>query len=133
MLEFIKWGCKSALALGINLALLTVWVDIAGVAPEFAVFINMAAIPPVMYLVTDRWVFSGRASPTSFRGHVKQFVGMYSANGISKAGNYVLYLALIWLSVPYQLAWAIGAIVMFVLSFGLNRRWWAALSESQPA
>jgi len=36
----VRWGVKSTVALGANVALLTVWVDGLGVPPELAVLIN---------------------------------------------------------------------------------------------
>lgn len=131
--EWVRWGLKSGAALAINVALLTVWVEIGGIEPEWAALLNAAIIPPAMYAVVDRWVFSNRESPESLRGHIRQFVGMYTANSVAKIGNYGIYLTLIWASVPYQAAWVIGAVIMFLVSFGLNRRWWAALADSQPA
>jgi putative flippase GtrA len=118
-------GLKSALALGINVALLTVWVELLSVPAELAAVVNAALIPPFMYVVTDRWVFSDAGSPTSLRGHVKQFAGMYAANSSAKVGNYAIFVVLInFTMVSYQAAWVIGAVVMFVGSFLLNRHWW---------
>lgn len=123
--EIVRWGLKSGAALGLNVALLTVWVDGVSLAPALAAPLNAALIPPVMYLVTDRWVFSERASPGSLAGHARQFGGMYLANSSAKVGNYLIYLALIHLaSIPYQVAWVVGAVVMFLASFGLNRELW---------
>lgn len=123
--EVVRWGAKSAVALGLNVALLTVWVDGVGVPAALAAPLNAVLIPPAMYVVVDRWVFAERGSPDSLRGHAKQFAGMYAANSSAKVGNYLIYLGLVELTpTPYQIAWVVGAVVMFVTSFGLNRELW---------
>lgn len=123
--QAIRWGIKSIGGLITNLFLLTLWVDGFGAPPQFAIFVNWFLIALGGYAVADRWVFQDHESPSSIFGHMKQLFAMQGIMSISKAINYVLYVLLMGFGVPYQLAWAIGAVATFLLSFGGNREVWA--------
>lgn len=129
--ELTKWGLKSTAALGANLALLTIWVDHAGIPPELAVLINIPLITSVAYIVTDKWVFSRHESPSGLRGHVRQYVGMQAVNMSGKLVNYLLYVILLRY-IDYRLAWVVGAITVFLYTFAGNQRWWARITTADP-
>lgn len=123
--EFVRWGLKSGVGLGINLALLTVWVDGIGIPPQVAIFINWALLSVYGYVVTHRWVFAETKSLSGLRDHARQWLGMQGILAGGKAINYVVYVALIWVGLDYRVGWVLGAVVGLVVSFGGNRRWWA--------
>jgi putative flippase GtrA len=127
--QFLRWGCKSALALALNLAILTLWVEVAGIPAEIAVLINWVMITIPMYVVTDRWVFSDEPSPGTLRGHVGRYVELEMVKGASKVGNYVIFVVVLRLGVVYQAAWAIGAVVMFLATFVGGRWLWTNRSS----
>lgn len=124
LVELVKWGGKSALGLGLNLALLTGWVELADIRPEVAVLVNWLLVTTAMYVVTDRWVYSARPSPASLRGHARRYVELELVKGASKLGNYAIFLALLEVGVVYQASWAIGAVAMFGLTFVSSRYLW---------
>lgn len=127
--EFVRWGIKSSVGLGINLALLTVWVDGVGIRPEFAIWINWALLSVYGYVVTQRWVFDETKSINGVRGHARQFLGMQGILGVGKAINYVVFVALIWVGLDYRVGWVLGAVVGLVVNFGGNRAWWTSTDE----
>lgn len=121
--ESIRYFIQSVAGLLVGLALLTLWVDGAGIAPQLAVFINWALLGVVNCAVLDRWVFDDADPATTLRGFANRFVGMQAAMISSKGVNYVIYVVLIEVGIFYQGAWVVGAGVSFVMSFILNRRW----------
>lgn len=122
--EFVRWGLKSGVGLGVNLALLTVWVDGVGIRPELAIWINWALLSVYGYLVTKWWVFDDTVTIDGAREHVRQWLGMQGILAGGKLVNYVVYVALIWIGLDYRVGWVLGAVVGLAVSFGGNRRWW---------
>lgn len=120
-----KWGLKSVGGLAVNVALLTLWVDYVGLSPALAIIPNFIIISAVGYTVTNHWIFADGVTPTTLRGHATQYTGMQAANLVGKAANYLLYLLLLPL-VAYQVAWVVGAVVTFGVTFSLNRWWWTS-------
>lgn len=129
--ELIRWAVKSGIGLGVNLALLTVWVDSLGVPPQVAIFFNGALLSVYGYLVTMWWVFNDTKQIGSVRGHVKQFLGMQGILAGGKIVNYLIYVALIWVGIDYRVSWVLGALVGLVVSFGGNRTWWTGVSQTR--
>jgi len=121
----VRWGVKSVGGLLVNLALLTVWVDVVGLSPALAIVPNYAILSVAGYVVTDRWVYPEGLSPGTWRGHGRQYVGQQVAMLLSKGINFVLYLVLLPV-VEYRVAWVLGAVVSVVLTFSLTRWWWEA-------
>jgi len=121
--QSVKWGLKAVGGLAANIVLLTFWVDYVGLAAWAAIIPNFLLISAVGYTVTNRWIFPDGVSPSTFRGHVRQYAGMQAANLAGKAGNYAVYLVLLPV-VDYRAAWVVGAAVTFALTFGLNKLWW---------
>lgn len=122
--EFVRWGMKSGLGLGINLVLLTVWVEKAGIRPEYAIFINWVLLSVYGYLITHHWVFKDTKELTAPLDHVRQYVGMQGILAGSKVLNYAIYVLLIHVGLDYRASWVVGAGVAVLASFGLNREWW---------
>lgn len=121
--SLIKWGLKAVGGLALNVLLLTFWVEIAGLNEALAIVPNFLIISTLGYTVTNRWIWPDGISPTTARGHARQYAGMQAANGIGKAANFGVYLVMLsW--VPYQAAWILGAVLTFTLTFALNRWWW---------
>jgi len=120
--ELVRYGIKAVGGLVVGLALLTVWVDIVGIPPAIAALVNMAVLGVVGTLVMDRWVYQSAPTAITLRGFLRRLVGAQVAVLSSKGVNYVVYVGLLAL-VPYQLAWFIGALVSFGLSFVLTRGW----------
>lgn len=131
--EPIAWGLKSVGGLLLNLALLTVWVESGLLSAELAIFPNWLLISVLGYLFTDRVVFTDGSSPVGWLATGRRYLSMQGVMAVSKALNYGIYVALLWLDVPYQLAWAIGAVVTFGVSFIGNRFLWTRTIKSQDA
>lgn len=129
--ETVRWGVKSVGGLAANLALLTVWVELAGVPAEYAVALNWLLISVAGYVVTDRWVFQAAETPGGVRANLRRYLGMQSVMALSKGVNYALYLALLWAGVEYHVAWVAGAVVVFVVTFAGNRLLWHGLEIPQ--
>lgn len=126
--EMIRYGLKSAGGLAANLVLLTVLVDGIGVPPEIAALVSIAVLSVVGYLVMDRWVYAAGDS-ASGAGHVWRWLKLRAVMLSGKGLNYVLYLALLGVeirgvAVPYQVAWIIGAGVVFAWTFVGTRYLW---------
>jgi putative flippase GtrA len=124
--ETVRWGVKSGGGLVINLALLTVWVDGAGIPAEIAVGINWLLLSVYGYLIADGWVFGDAASATSLRGHITRWASLQAVMAGSKAANYTLYLGGLWLGVDYRLSWAGGALIVFCVSFAGGKGIWTS-------
>jgi putative flippase GtrA len=121
--DIIKWGLKAAGGLAANIVLLTLWVDAVGLPPSLAIAPNFVLISATGYTVADRWIWPEGVSPTTWRGHARQYVGMQTANMAGKVANYLVYLVLLPV-VAYQVAWVVGAVATFMLTFAANRWWW---------
>jgi len=122
--SLIRWGGKAVGGLAANLALLTVWVDGLGWPPELAVLLNWLLISVAGYWVTDRWVYPDGRSPSGVRANLRRYLGLESVMLASKAVNYGIYLALLYVSVEYRIAWVVGAVVTFALSYVGSRLLW---------
>lgn len=122
--ELVAWGVKSVGGLALNLALLTVWVDGLGVSPELAIFPNWVLISVLGYVFTDRVVFPDGVSPVGYVATLRRYLGMQSVMLLSKGINYGIYVALLWFDIDYRVAWAIGAVVTFSVSFAGTQTLW---------
>lgn len=122
--QVVRWGIKSVGGLLANLGLLTVWVEYLAIPPEFAVGINWLLISLVGYVVTDKWVFGESESPTGPLAIAKQYLGMQSVMTVGKLLNYAIYVGLIHIGNDYRVAWASGAVVVFIATFLGNRYLW---------
>lgn len=131
--EVMAWGLKSVGGLVLNLALLTVWVDYVGLAAELAIFPNWLLISLLGYVFTDRVVFPSAESPVGWIAKGRRYIGMQSVMALSKALNYGIYVVLLWVNVEYRIAWVIGAVVTFSISFLGNRRLWTRSIKSGDA
>lgn len=128
--SFIKWGLKAVGGLALNVALLTVWVDVVGLNEVLAIVPNFVIISTLGYTITNRWIWPDGVSPTSPRGHARQYLGMQAANFAGKAANFAIYILLLaW--VPYQVAWVLGAVLTFTVTFLLNQWWWDGRRNSE--
>lgn len=116
-----RWGLKALGGLGANLAMLAAWVELAGLHPAIAVLINWVVLSIIGYTITEKWVFRQR-DPTE--SHAKRYLGLQGVMVGSKAINYVLYVGLLALGVPYLLAWVLGAGASFLLSYGGAKSLW---------
>lgn len=123
MRSLVRWGVKSVGGLAANLVLLTLWVDGVGIGPALALPVNFVLISAASYVVTDRWVFADGVTPDSWRAHARQWAGTEAAMLAGKAANYVIYLVLLPFE-DYRVAWVVGAVATFLLTYGLNQWWW---------
>lgn len=121
--QAVRYGVKAVGGLAANIALLTVWVDYVGLHPAVAIVPNFVIISAAGYAVMNRWVFPGGVTPTTWTGHATQYAGTQAANVGGKLANYLAYLILLPVA-EYRLAWIIGAVGTFALTFGLNKWWW---------
>lgn len=120
----IRYFAQALAGLLVGLALLTLWVEWGGLRPEVAVLVNWVVMGLASCAVLDRWVFPSPAATTP-RAFARRFVGYQAAMLTGKGLNYVVFVALVWTGVLYQLAWVGGAALSFVVSLALNRRWFA--------
>lgn len=132
MRQIIKYACSSVGGLLANLALLTVWVDGAGIPAEYAVFINFVLISAASYGVANFWIFADGVSPSTLRGHAKQWVGMETGMFVGKAANYAIYIVLLPI-LDYRIAWTVGAVATFAVTFTLNKLWWERGAAATPS
>lgn len=127
--QLCLWAGKALGGLAANLVLLTLWVDGLGVGPAVAVFPNFVLISLASYGLANRYIFPEGVTPESLRGHAIQYAGMQAATLTGKVANYALYLVLLP-RVDYRLAWVVGAVATFLLTFALNRAWWSRSTVS---
>lgn len=130
LVSLTKWGLKSVGGLALNVVLLTVWVEYGGLSPAIAIVPNFLIISALGYTVTNKWIWPSGVTPSGLRAHARQYLGMQAANGAGKAANYAIYLALIP-HAQYQLAWVTGAILTFLVTFGLNQWWWTTRQSAR--
>lgn len=129
--EMWRFGVKGVGGLAANLALMTVFVEWAGIPPQFAVIISAVVLMLVGYQVVNRWVFGDHDGPDNLKAHLKRSLTFYAVQWGGKAVNYVIFIGLLD-RVPYQAAWTIGAVSVFFVTFGANRWVWtrSAIAES---
>lgn len=120
----VKFGVKGGAGLLVNLALLTLVVEFTPVPESLAIFVAWAITLVPGYVATDKWVFAVFPSPDGVGSHAHRGGLFYGVMWSGKALNYAIYLGLLYLAVPYQAAWAIGAVVVFPLTFGVNYACW---------
>lgn len=124
LLAFVKFGIKGVAGLGTTLLLLTLFVEVGGIAERYAIIAAWAIKVVPGYLATDKWVFSALPSPDGLASHGQRGVVMYAIQWGGKAVNYGIYVALLELGIVYQGAWTVGAIVVFPLIFATNYVVW---------
>lgn len=129
--EAVRWAVKSGIGLSINLALLTVWVEWAGIPPQVAIFINWALLSGYGYVVTRHWVFEDTVELDGLRDHVRQYLGMQGILAGGKVVNYLAFVALIAVGLDYRVSWVLGALLGLAISFGGNRKWWTSQPKLQ--
>lgn len=127
--EGVRWLVKAGAGFAVGMVLLTLWVEVVGIRPELAALANHALISVAAYLVTDTWVFQSHQSPVGLRGHARQYLSYQAVMLSSKAGNYLIFVALVWLGMHYLIAWTVGAIAMVSLSFVGNKAAWSHVPE----
>lgn len=121
--EIARYGVKGAAFVLINVAVQMVLVELGGLHPATAAALSTATLPLLGYVAMNRFVFPD-ARASSRRAHLKRFGQYVGVNYSSKLVNYVLFLALLWIGVWYPAAYIIGAGVVFIGSFSLNRWLW---------
>jgi putative flippase GtrA len=125
----VRWGVKSVGGLVANLALLTVWVDGVGFAAWWAVGINWVLISLAGFVVSDRWVFGDTPSPSGAVMNAKRYVSMQTVMASGKAANYLVYICILgW--VDYRVAWTVGAVATFAITFAGNRWLWVSSNQA---
>lgn len=122
-----RYLAQSAGGLIVGLALLSGWVELAGIPPSIAVLLNWVLLAVANCLVLDRWVFPGDHA-TTLRGFATRLAGMQAAMLSSKGLNYVVFISLLQVDVVYQVAWVVGAGLSFAVSLALNKRWFGRVS-----
>lgn len=127
--QAVRWAIRSGGGLVANLALLTLWVDGLGIPAWLAIVPNWVILSTVGYVVTDRWVFAELGGTSGLLGHARQFVGSESIMLGAKAVNYIIYVSLLSV-IDYRVAWVVGAVVSFGLTFAGNRWWWQRSDHS---
>jgi len=120
----VRFGLKGGTGVLVNLALLTVFVDVVAIPPEWAVFCAWAITLVPGYIATDKWVFSIFPSPEGVVGHGQRGGVFYAIMWGGKALNYGIYLVLLHVGLFYQGAWVAGAVAVFPITFGLNYVVW---------
>lgn len=128
MRHITKWGVSSVGGLVANLALLTVWVDGVGIDPVYAVLINFVLISAASYTLANWWIFADGVTPTTATGHAVQWAGMETGMFAGKLANYGIYILLLPIT-DYRIAWTVGAVVTFAVTFTLNKMWWQRTSQ----
>lgn len=131
LLEFLRYGITGGAGLVLNLACLTLLVEVGGLPEEFAAVISVTLALLATFLSTERWVFtsySASQQDTVLRRAPMYYVTMIAGKGV----NYVIYLALIGAGVWYPLSWALGSVLVFFGTFLTNRYIWRR-TASAPA
>lgn len=121
--ELGRYGVKGLAFVALNVAVQIALVEAGGLPPELAAAMSTAAMPLLGYVAMNRFVFPNGAIPSG-TGHLKRFGQYYVTNISSKLVNYVLFLGLLWVGVWYPVAYVIGAAVVFLGTFTVNRWLW---------
>lgn len=119
--EACRYGLKGGAFVALNVLVQITLVEGGGVRPAIAAALSTASMPLLGYVAMNRFVFPDAATADS---HLKRFGQYYGVNLSSKALNYGLFLAFLWAGVWYPLAYLLGAAVVFVGTFTVNRWLW---------
>jgi len=120
--ELLRYGLKGGFFVALNIALQVALVESGLLSPPIAAALSTALMPLGGYVVMNRFVF--RSSASGVRGHAKRFVQYSGVILSSKVANYGIFLALFAVGVWYPVAYLLGAIAVFFLTFAVNRRLW---------
>jgi putative flippase GtrA len=120
--ELFRYAVKGGAFVALNIAVQIALVESGTLRPEWAALVSTALMPLGGYVAMNRFVF--RTSADGLRGHAKRFVQYVSVNYTSKVANYALFLAFLWLGLWYPLAYLLGAALVFLATFAINRRLW---------
>lgn len=120
----VRFGLKGGVGVIVNLVLLTFFVDVVGVPAQWAVFLAWLTTLVPGYIATDKWVFKIFPSPSGVLEHGQRGGVFYAIMWGGKALNYGIYLALLHVGILYQVAWVVGALAVFPITFGVNYAVW---------
>lgn len=119
----LRYGLSSGVGLVVNVLLLVVFVEAVGLPASLAPVASLAVALTVTLVLVDRWVFP-RFGVDDLRSAAERGSAYYLTMGAGKLVNYVIYLVLTAVGVPYPLAWVVGTGIVFAGTFLANRRIW---------
>lgn len=122
--KLVRYGLKGLGFVGLNIAVQMALVELGGLRPAVAAAVSTACMPFLGYVAMNRFVFPDAGAAETRRGYVTRFGKYYATNLSSKAANYGIFLALLYVGVWYPVAYAVGAGVVFLGTFSLNNYFW---------
>jgi putative flippase GtrA len=117
--ELLRYGMKGGSTMVLNIAMMAALVEVGGVPPQWAAIASTAAVICVGYVLMHYFVFPGAAEG----GHARRGPAYVAVIASGKLANYVLFLVLLSV-VPYPVAWVLGAGVVFLGLYAVNRWLW---------
>lgn len=124
MREMVRYGAKGALTTLANIALMAALVEMLATPPPIAAAISTATLLVLGYQLMNHFVFPGGDTPESTRAHLRRGASYYGVILSGKGVNYVLFLGMLQVGVPYPLSWFFGACIVFLGTFSANRYLW---------
>ena len=122
--QVFRYGTTGAVGLLVNVSLLVGFVELGGLSATIAPLASLTIALAITLALTDRWVF--RVHRTRRISTAIQRTPLYYAVMIGgKSVNFLLYLGLTGIGVPYPVAWVTGAALVFVATFTANRIVWS--------
>ncbi len=115
-MTFVRYGVHSIGGFALNVALLAVLVELAGMHAAVAPILSVAVTFLVCFPVADQWVFSNRNGPLH-----RRFVAYISVLTSAKAISYVGYVVLLLVGLHYLVAWLVASCVVFLTSYRSHR------------
>jgi putative flippase GtrA len=118
----LRFAITGGSGLIINLLLLAVLAEIGSVPQRLAAIVSTGLVLLGGFLLTDNWVFSEASTDKSTV--TDRSLGYFVVMISGKLVNYVLFLVFLSIGVPYLLAWVLGSVLVFLLTFTGNRLFW---------
>jgi putative flippase GtrA len=123
VVQLTRYGITGAAGLVLNLILLGILIDVIGTDESVAALYSAGFALFVTFVSTERWVFTAysQSNNSVFWRRAPMYYVVMSAG---KAVNYVIYVVLLSANVWYPVAWMSGSILVFGITFLLNRLIW---------
>jgi len=122
--ELTRYGLHGAAFVLLNISIQIFLVEVGGLHPAIAGALSTASMPFFGYVLMNRFVFPKAGAEPRPRQYLTRFVQYYAVNMVSKIINYALFLGFLFVGLWYPVAYLCGAIIVFLLSFIVNRRLW---------
>lgn len=130
--QLLRYGATGASGLAINVVVLMALIEIIKLPKTDSAIISAGVTLGVTFVMSERWVFQAYVAD-DVRTVVSRIPVYYVVMIAGKTVNFGIYVILLGIGVWYPLAWIIGSVLVFALTFLANRFAWKRTTRKQGA